>query len=86
MNQIPEERKHKLSKHPRGRRRLRSTFLEASYICPSCGEEIIVPVDLTQGDSQEYVEDCPVCCCPNVITVEMSREFDSEVQVDARPE
>ncbi|MCP4810986.1 MAG: CPXCG motif-containing cysteine-rich protein, partial [Planctomycetaceae bacterium] len=42
---------------------------EASYICDSCGEEIIVPLDLSAGNHQEYVEDCPVCCRPNVIQV-----------------
>jgi hypothetical protein len=40
---------------------------EASYICDSCGEQIVVPVDLSAGASQEYVEDCPVCCCPSLI-------------------
>lgn len=44
---------------------------EASYICESCGEEIVVPIDASGGASQEYVEDCPVCCCANVIRVEM---------------
>lgn len=47
---------------------------EAAYICPSCGEEIVVPIDVTQGCSQRYVEDCPVCCCPNVISVEIDSE------------
>ncbi|MCA9100605.1 MAG: CPXCG motif-containing cysteine-rich protein [Planctomycetales bacterium] len=42
---------------------------EAAYICDSCGEEIIVPIDLSQGTDQTYVEDCPVCCRPNVIHV-----------------
>ena len=40
---------------------------EASYTCGACGEVIVVPVDLSQGSSQEYVEDCPVCCRANVI-------------------
>ena len=44
---------------------------EASYICDACGEEIVVPIDLSAGESQEYVEDCPVCCRPNVIHVEL---------------
>lgn len=44
---------------------------EASYICDSCGEEIVVPIDLSAGSSQEYVEDCPVCCCPNNIHIEI---------------
>ena len=43
---------------------------EASYICPTCGESIVVPVDRSAGDEQQYVEDCPVCCNPNVVHVE----------------
>lgn len=42
----------------------------ATYVCPSCGEEIVVPVDVSQGESQEYVEDCPVCCCPIRLRIE----------------
>jgi hypothetical protein len=44
---------------------------EASYTCDACGEEIVVPLDLSQGVQQEYVEDCPVCCRSNVIHVEI---------------
>jgi DNA-directed RNA polymerase subunit RPC12/RpoP len=44
---------------------------EASYICDSCGEEIVVPIDLAAGQEQVYVEDCPVCCHPMVIHVEV---------------
>ena len=44
---------------------------EASYHCNACGEEIVIPVDLSAGSSQEYVEDCPVCCRANVIHVEI---------------
>jgi hypothetical protein len=44
---------------------------QASYNCDSCGEVIVVPIDVMAGSIQEYVEDCPVCCCPNVIHVEI---------------
>jgi len=44
---------------------------EVTYICDACGEPIVIPLDLTQGESQRFVEDCPVCCCPNSICVEM---------------
>ncbi len=44
---------------------------EASYICDSCGEEIVIPIDLSLGHEQQYVEDCPVCCVPNVISVDI---------------
>ncbi len=43
--------------------------VEATYVCDRCGEEIVVPIDPTAGDRQEYVEDCPVCCHPNVLRV-----------------
>ena len=46
---------------------------EASYTCDSCGEEIVVPVDLSAGSSQEYVEDCPVCCLPISSTSKSTR-------------
>jgi hypothetical protein len=44
---------------------------EASYTCGACGEEIVIPVDLSQGERQEFVEDCPVCCRANVVRVEV---------------
>jgi len=50
---------------------------EATYICGACGEEIVVPIDVTQGESQEYVEDCPVCCRANVIRVEVNDDGDA---------
>ena len=43
---------------------------EGSYICPTCGEQIVIPLDPSGGTEQEYVEDCPVCCNPNVIHLE----------------
>ena len=52
---------------------------EASYLCDWCGEEIVVPLDITAGSRQEYVEDCPVCCRPNVVTVEVGEDGDMQV-------
>ncbi len=57
---------------------------EASYTCDGCGEEIVIPLDLSQGASQEYVEDCPVCCRANVIHVEIDE--DGKASVWAEPE
>jgi hypothetical protein len=56
----------------------------ATYICNSCGEEIEIPVDPSAGSHQEYVEDCPVCCRPNVIRVEF--DADGDVQIWAESE
>ena len=43
---------------------------EGSYVCPTCGEQIVIPLDPSAGNDQEYGEDCPVCCNPNIIHVE----------------
>jgi hypothetical protein len=52
---------------------------EASSTCDACGEVIVVPIDLSAGTRQEYVEDCPVCCRPNVIHVEVDQDGDLRV-------
>lgn len=52
---------------------------EASYVCDSCGEEIVLPIDLSAGSEQAYVEDCPVCCRPNLIHVEVDDDGDVRV-------
>ncbi len=57
---------------------------EVSYVCDACGEEIVIPVDPSAGVRQEYVEDCPVCCRPNVIYIEIDEE--GEVRVSAQAE
>ena len=57
---------------------------EASYVCDACGEEIIIPLDLTEGSRQTYVEDCPVCCRANTIHVQIDE--DGNAQIRAEPE
>ena len=57
---------------------------EASYVCDACGEEIVIPVDLSEGMSQSYVEDCPVCCRANKIHVQL--DDDGNAFVWAEPE
>jgi hypothetical protein len=57
---------------------------EASYVCDHCGEEVVIPVDLSEGNRQEFVEDCPVCCSPNVIHVQIDDE--ENVRAWAEPE
>lgn len=46
------------------------------YICPHCGEQVDTYPDPGGGESQEYVEDCPVCCRPNLIQAQFSPEED----------
>ena len=63
----------------RGEIRRPAVDQEASYVCDSCGEEIIVPVDITAGDHQDYVEDCPVCCHPMRLQIDI--DGDGEVNI-----
>ena len=44
---------------------------EATYVCDCCGEQIVIPIDPSAGRQQQYVEDCPVCCHPNVLSIEL---------------
>ncbi len=52
---------------------------EASYICDACGETIVIPVDLSQGSAQSYVEDCPVCCRANIIHLQVDDEGGTQI-------
>ena len=51
--------------------------------CPYCGEPIEILVDASIP-SQEYIEDCQVCCCPITLRVEV--DADGEPQVRASGE
>jgi hypothetical protein len=73
-----------VAQRKRKRRRERELAGEASYTCGSCGEEIVVPVDASAGAEQSYVEDCPVCCRPHRIRVELDE--DGAARIDAEPE
>ena len=74
-------------KRKNGKRRNHATpscDLEATYVCDSCGEEIVIPLDVSAGAHQDYVEDCPVCCSPIVIHVDI--DTDGEAHVDSERE
>jgi hypothetical protein len=68
-------------KRPKSRRDSRPAGLEeATYVCDSCGEEIVVPVDVSAGAHQDYVEDCPVCCHPMTLHVEIDAHGEARVE------
>lgn len=50
--------------------------------CPYCGEPVRLVVDTTVP-SQEYTEDCEVCCRPMIVTVEVGPD---EVFLSVRAE
>lgn len=58
---------------------VRSSDVEATYVCDSCGEEIVIPLDVSAGSHQDYVEDCPVCCNPIVIHVDIDPDGDARI-------
>ncbi len=41
----------------------------ARFQCGGCFEWVETTVDESGGSKQVYVEDCAVCCQPNVLTV-----------------
>ena len=58
--------------------------LSARYHCPHCGERLEIWVDPSAGALQSYVEDCHVCCRPNLLTVRIGS--DGSARVTAEPE
>jgi hypothetical protein len=52
--------------------------MEPGFQCAGCGEWNSTAVDESAGRWQSYIEDCQVCCKPNVLRVEYdtsSQEF-----------
>ena len=56
---------------------------ERFVICPYCWEQVSLLLDVS-GGSQEYVEDCEVCCRP--ILVRCTVDEDGSVAVTADQE
>jgi Cysteine-rich CPXCG len=42
---------------------------ESGFQCAGCGEWNETVVDESAGSRQSYVEDCQVCCKPNVLRI-----------------
>ncbi len=57
----------------------------AEYSCAYCGESISTFVDLSAGSQQSYVEDCQVCCQPNVLYIQLNEEI-LEIEISSEPE
>ena len=48
-------------------------LIEQPISCPYCGENIVVLIE-PQDFTQQYIEDCQVCCRPIHFTVSQSRD------------
>jgi hypothetical protein len=56
-----------------------TTETEVVVICPHCGEANEIGLDPGSGPTQEYVEDCQVCCRPWRVTVRYGADGSAEV-------
>jgi hypothetical protein len=50
--------------------------MESGFQCAGCGEWNTTTVDDSAGRVQSYIEDCQVCCKPNLLRV----DYDSAQQ------
>jgi hypothetical protein len=60
--------------------------LATGFQCAGCGEWNETVVDESAGSRQSYVEDCQVCCKPNVLAVAWdlsAREFTIEAELES---
>lgn len=46
----------------------------SGFQCAGCGEWNETTVDESAGSRQSYVEDCQVCCKPNVLSITWDRD------------
>jgi len=44
------------------------------FICAFCGEMNPTFVDISAGKQQSYVEDCQVCCNPNILYIRVGED------------
>ena len=61
-------------------------LIEADFVCSYCGETISTSVDRSGGGRQSYVEDCQVCCRPNLLHIEIDPRDPNNARIDAEPE
>ena len=53
----------------------------ATVYCPYCNEPVEISLDAGSGGTQEYVEDCQVCCQPWTVSVRYGSDGSAHVSV-----
>ncbi len=54
-----------------------------TFVCVYCLQVNEVVVDATGGLSQEYIEDCQVCCRPNKLTITIDEDMqDARIEAE----
>lgn len=54
----------------------------ATFFCAFCGEANEIDVDLSASTRQSYVEDCQVCCQPNLLQVRFDAAGSASVEAE----
>ena len=57
----------------------------ADFNCAYCGEINTTFIDLSAGSQQSYVEDCQICCQPNVLFIYINEET-LDLEINSEPE
>jgi hypothetical protein len=57
--------------------------MDAVVYCPYCNESVEITLDPGSGPTQEYVEDCGVCCQPWTVSVHYRADGGADVSVMA---
>ncbi len=60
-------------------------MLEAEYMCQWCGRNVSISIDPAGGRTQELIEDCEMCCRPNILHVTVELD-DRGVSIDSQRE
>lgn len=60
-------------------------LIDAQYECPHCGEPNFIFIDASAGSEQSYVEDCQICCRPNLLSINVESDGQSAT-IEAEPE
>ena len=60
-------------------------ILELQVQCPYCWESFVLLVD-GSIESQEYIEDCEICCRPIDFSIQMGEEDQARVQARTQDE
>ncbi len=50
--------------------------MDTGFQCAGCGEWNTTAVDESAGGRQSYIEDCQVCCRPNLLRIEYDSSAD----------
>lgn len=59
--------------------------MDSEFLCAFCFQRNSIFVDPSAGSTQRYVEDCQVCCQPNILSIWWD-EGEETYCVDSEPE